>query len=133
MYNRTNVEEGNSTEGKVWQAQRDHSGLEPLPSALDVAHLTVDHLCSLLLAADSGQRSEGYGRVAGEEEWKTAVEAAALEPGRGYAVFEAPTFEVTCHNESALEAAHAFDGGPFGQEYLVRSMESSTHKVTQSP
>ena len=56
-------------------------------------------------------------------------------PGEGAESFQGwypKTFE-NRSTESALEAAHAFDGGPFGPEYLVRTMESSTHKVTQSP
>ena len=72
-YNRTNMyEEDNRTEALEWKAMRDDSGREPMPAALALEHLTLTHLCPLLIAADSGQRGDSDGRQEGEEEWRRA-------------------------------------------------------------
>ena len=116
-YNRTFEEFArlpeNATRGYAWEARRDWAALQPLPSALSAAGLGVDHLCSLLIASDSGMRPS-RGDVADAEDQSDAAAAAAAQgrspgPGdgwhapalaRGYGagIFEIPSFTQKCHN-----------------------------------
>ena len=116
-YNRTFEEFArlpeNATRGYAWEARRDWAALQPLPSALSAAGLGVDHLCSLLIASDSGMRPS-RGDVGDAEDQSDAAAAAAAQgrspgPGdgwhapalaRGYGagIFEIPSFTQKCHN-----------------------------------
>ena len=95
-YNRTNVPVDNTTVLDAWAARRDDAGIEPLPHALAAGHLSISHLCTLLVAADSGQRADHS--TPSEEEWLTANPSAELPPGMGGALFETPRFPSDCVN-----------------------------------
>jgi len=73
VYNRTNAWPDNTTQEARWEATPDPAPTpaeRELPFALSAAHLSLDHLCALLIAADSGQREDWSDPL--EEEWVDA-------------------------------------------------------------
>lgn len=116
-YNRTYLQSitlsENATVETTWRARRDDAAQEQLPGAL-ADGLSLAHVCSLLIAADSGSR-RSFGDVADAEAQGALEQAMAraernddvpiglvgeLQPGYGAAMFETPVFTQVCHNVS---------------------------------
>jgi hypothetical protein len=101
VYNRTNPWADNSTSATAWEARRDPSTNPSemvLPLALAAAYLSLEHLCALLIAADSGQRAEVS--ETNEEEWVSASQPATLPEGLGGRILDLPRFALLCRSES---------------------------------
>ena len=100
VYNRTNPWAENSTRPAAWEARRDpatNPSEMVLPFALAAAYLSLEHLCALLIAADSGQRAEVS--ETNEEEWVSASQPARLPDGLGGRILDLPRFALLCRNE----------------------------------